>query len=148
MQKITRKFGILENFLYLCTMKREIDIEKIKQQLLEKKAKEEAERIERFNRLKPFETVDDIPEIPKVDDPRVYEEVIVKNLIRCGAIPKDKLEVGATYEGNCRNFEEARWDGKVFWGKRYKFGEWQDDKINHFEDDNGYDLFVPIKKVL
>ena len=148
MQKITRKFGILENFVYLCTMKHEVDIKKVKEKLLKEKAKRAADRVERFNRLKPFETVDDIPEIPKVDDPRIYKEVIVKNLIRCGAIPKDKLEVGATYEGNCRNFEEARWDGKVFWGKRYKFGEWQDDKINHFEDDNGYDLFVPIKKVL
>lgn len=134
--------------MYLCTMKRELDIEKVKQRLLEKKAKEKADRVERFNRLKPFKTVDDIPSIPRVDDPNIYKEVIVKNLIRCGAIPKDKLEVGATYEGNCRNFEEARWDGKVFWGKRYKFGKWEESKINHFEDDNGYDLFVPIKKVL
>ena len=28
---------------------------------------------------------------------------------------------------------------------RYKFG-WREDTINHFEDDNGYDLFVPIKE--
>lgn len=122
-------------------------LEEIKKQLLEKKAKEAADRIERFNRLEPFKTVDDIPDIPRVKDPQIYEEVIVKNLIRCGAIPKDKLEIGATYEGNCRNFEEATWDGNVFWGKRYKFGEWQDDKINHFQDDNGFDLFVPIKKI-
>jgi hypothetical protein len=128
-------------------MKRNIDIEKIKQQLIEKKAKEAADRIERFNRLKPFETVDDIPDIPRVKDPHIYEEVIVKNLIRCGAIPKDKLEVGVTYEGNCRNADKATWNGKQFEYKRYKFGEWQDDKINHFQDDNGYDLFVPIKKL-
>jgi hypothetical protein len=144
---IAKIFGYVGKFCYLCTMKNKVGIEKIKQQLIEKKAKEAADRIERFNRLKPFETVDDIPDIPRVKDPHIYEEVIVKNLIRCGAIPKDKLEVGATYEGNCRNFEEARWDGKVFWGKRYKFGEWQEDKINHFQDDNGYDLFVPIKKI-
>ena len=129
-------------------MKQKIDIEKIKQQLIEKKKKEAVERVERFNRLKPIESVDDIPSIPRVKDPNTYKEVIVKNLLRCGAIPKDKLEIGATYEGNCRNFEEARWDGKVFWGKRYKLGEWFDDKINHFEDDNGYDLFVPLKKSL
>lgn len=122
-------------------------LEKIKQELLEKKAKEEAERIERFNRLKPFKTVDDIPDIPIVKDPRVYEEVIVENLIRCGAIPKDKLEVGATYEGKCRNFKEALWNGTEFFGTRYKFGEWHIDHVNHFQDDNGYDLFVPIKKI-
>jgi hypothetical protein len=146
--KSAKKFGFLKKILYLCTMKHKVDIEEIKQRLVKEKEKRAAERVERFNRLKPFETVDDIPDIPKVNDPRIYEEVIVKNLIRCGAIPKDKLEVGATYEGNCRNFEQARWDGKVFWGKRYKFGEWREDKINHFQDDNGYDLFVPIKKVL
>ena len=128
-------------------MKCEFDIEKVKQRLLEQKAKEKADRIERFNRLKPFETIDDIPDIPRVNDPNIYKEVIVKNLIRCGAIPKDKLEVGATYEGTCRNADKATWNGKYFDYKRYKFGEWEDAKINHFQDDNGYDLFVPIKKV-
>ena len=121
--------------------KKSLEMTKLKMEM-------EAAMVDRFNNLKPFETVVDIPDIPKVNDPLIYEEVIVKNLIRCGAIPKDKLEIGATYEGNCRNFEQAKWDGKVFWGKRYKFGELIDDKINHFQDDNGYDLFVPIKKVL
>lgn len=123
-------------------------IDKKRLEMTRLKMEMEAAMVDRFSNLKPFETVDDIPDIPKVNDPLIYEEVIVKNLIRCGAIPKDKLEIGATYEGNCRNFEQAKWDGKVFWGKRYKFGELIDDKINHFQDDNGYDLFVPIKKVL
>lgn len=122
-------------------------LEKIKQELRERKAKEAIERIERFKNLKPFKTVDDIPSIPKVDNPHIYEELIVKNLIRCGAIPKDKLEIGATYKGDCRNANEATWNGKCFEYKRYKFGEWQDAKINHFQDDNGYDLFVPLKKI-
>lgn len=59
-------------------MKHKVDIEKIKQQLLKEKEKRAAEMVERFSRLKPFETVDDIPDIPKVNDPRIYEEVIVK----------------------------------------------------------------------
>lgn len=130
----------------LAEMLKHIDKEALEKTRL--KMEMEAAIVNKFSSLKPFETVDDIPDIPKVDDPLIYEEVIVKNLIRCGAIPKDKLEAGATYEGNCRNFEQAKWDGKIFWGKRYKFGEWIDDKINHFQDDNGYDLFVPIKKVL
>ena len=122
-------------------------LEDVKKKLLEEREQRKKDRIERWNKLKPFETVDDIPEIPILDDKTFYENVIVKNLIRCGAIPKDKLEVGATYEGTCRNADKAVWNGKCFDYKRYKFGEWEDAKINHFEDDNGYDLFVPIKKI-
>jgi hypothetical protein len=129
-------------------MKREFDIEKAKQKILKQKAEEKAKLIERWNNMKPFENVDDIPDIPIMETYEQYDEVIVKNLIRCGAIPIDQLEIGATYEGNCRNFEQAKWDGKVFWGKRYKFGEWHDDKINHFQTHTHYDVFVPIKKVL
>ena len=122
-------------------------LEDVKKKLLEEREQRKKDRIERWNKLKPFETVDDIPEIPILDDKALYENVIVKNLIRCGAIPKDKLEVGATYEGTCRNADKAVWNGKCFDYKRYKFGEWEDAKINHFQDDNGYDLFVPIKKI-
>jgi len=99
-----------------------------------------------FNRIKPFKTVDDIPDIPIVKDENFYNEVIVKNLIRCGAIPKDKLIVGKTYIGACRNSSEATWNGTNFDYKRYKFGMWFDDDINHFQDDDGNDLFVPIKE--
>ena len=122
-------------------------LEEVKKILLERKEKEKKDRIDRWNNMKPFKTVDDIPEIPILDDKKLYEELIIKNLIRCGAIPKEELEVGATYEGACRNADKATWNGKYFDYKRYKFGEWQDAKINHFQDDNGYDLFVPIKKV-
>lgn len=147
MLKFNEKFGYIIFFSYLCNVKEKMDIERIKQLLIEKKKKEDADEIEKFNRLNPFRTIDDIPSIPKIKDPRTYEEVVVKNLIRCGAISKDKLEIGAIYEGNCRNTDKATWNGKQFEYKRYKFGEWQDDKINHFQDDNGYDLFVPIKKL-
>ena len=122
-------------------------LEEIKKMLLEKKEEEKKNRINKWNNMKPFKTVDDIPDIPILDDKNLYEELIVKNLIRCGAIPKENLEVGATYEGTCRNADKATWNGKCFDYKRYKFGEWEDAKINHFQDDNGYDLFVPIKKV-
>jgi hypothetical protein len=30
---------------------------------------------------------------------------------------------------------------------RWKFGTSYVDSVNHFEDDDGYDLFVPIRKV-
>ena len=59
-------------------------------------AEEETKRqkiIEWANNLKPFNTVDDIPDIPIVDK-NIYDNYVVPNLIRCGAIPKDKLNVG------------------------------------------------------
>ena len=89
--------------------------------------------------------LDHIPE-PPVVCPEVYKDIIIPAFIRCGAIPKSQLEVGATYEGSCRNAHEAVWDGFQFEYTRYKFGSSFKEKINHFEDDNGYDLFVPIKK--
>ena len=113
---------------------------------------EDLERIkqERYKQLKnylqemkPF--TDFIPEVPKMQTPEDYEEYVVKNYIRCGAIPKKDLIVGKTYIGDCRNSSEATWNGKVFVYKRNKFGYIYEEKINHFEDDDGYDLFVPIK---
>ena len=100
--------------------------------------------INRFRNLVPFRTPDDIPSIPRVCN-QVYNEIIVPNLIRCGAIPKKDLIVGQTYIGDCRNSNEATWNGKVFEYIRYKFGTTFTDEINHFEDDDGYDLFVPIR---
>ena len=127
-----------------------------------RKAKEEQRRLTqeevakirewRFNRqleywrnLNREFTVETIPDIPKTS-PEVYNDIIIPALIRCGAIPKSQLEVGATYIGSCRNAGEAVWLGDKFEYQRYKFGNTFPEKINHFEDDNGYDLFVPIKK--
>ena len=121
-----------------------------KKAIIDKLKKEKAERmkkrIERFENMRPFRNVDDIPEIPIMDDKAQYENVVVKNLIRCGAIPKDKLVIGKTYIGKCRNANEAVWNGRHFEYKRFKFGYMMDDVINHFQDDNGYDLFVPIQE--
>ena len=99
-----------------------------------------------FYTMKPFNDIDDIPEIPLIADKKEYEDVVVKNLIRCGAIPKDKLEVGATYAGTCRNASKGVWNGEVFEIKRYKFGDIWNDTVDHFQDDKGYDVFVPLRK--
>lgn len=96
-------------------------------------------------KMKPFLKVEDIPTVPKMKSPEDYEEYVVKNYIRCGAIPKKDLIVGKTYIGDCRNATEAVWNGEVFIYTRTKFGHTYDEEINHFEDDDGYDLFVPIK---
>lgn len=62
-------------------------------------------------------------------------------------IPKKDLVVGKKYSGICRNTSEAVWNGKEFEYKRYKFGFIYDDTINHYEDDDGYDVFVPFEKI-
>lgn len=98
---------------------------------------------EYFNKLEKFTSVDDIPNIPKVDED-IYKRVVIPNLIRCGAIPKSELQIGKVYLGACRNTDKAMWVGDHFVYKRHKWGHEFDEKINHFEDDDGYDLFVPI----
>jgi hypothetical protein len=99
-----------------------------------------------FNNLPPFKCVDDIPDIPFFKDRELYINVIVKNLIRCGAIPKKDLKIGKTYQGSCRNTNKAIWNGTEFEYERYKFGYLYEDAVNHFEDDDGYDVFVPLKE--
>lgn len=119
----------------------------LRERLLAEKEYREEHWMDRWNNLKPFNDVDDIPDVPIVKNPEDYEKYVVQNLIRCGAIPKDQLEVGAEYEGSCRNATRATWNGKKFEYKRYKLGFWMDDAVNHFQDDDGYDVFVPIRKV-
>ena len=92
--------------------------------------------------MEPF--TDCVPSVPKMQTPEDYNEYVVKNYIRCGAIPKKDLIIGKTYVGDCRNASEATWNGKTFVYKRRKFNFEYVEEINHFEDDNGYDLFVPL----
>ena len=120
-------------------------------EIQEVKDKLKREKEERYNNVlnywkerKPFRDEDDIPPIPIVL-PKDYEEIIVPNIIRCGGIPKDKLIVGKTYIGDCRNATEAVWDGEKFTYMRTKFGSTYPETINHFQDDDGYDLFVPLR---
>ena len=122
-----------------------LELEKIKERLRKDKEERKANVLKHFETMHEFKCPDDIPELP-ITDKETWDNIIMPNLLRCGAIPKNKLEVGVTYIGTCRNTEEATWNGKCFDYKRYKFGDWFDDTINHFEDDDGYDLFVPIKK--
>lgn len=129
-------------------MEKAFDIGKIKEQLADEKANRMERLINRFNNMKPFTNVEDIPPVP-ITDADIYKDVIIPNLIRCGAIPKDKLEVGCTYEGHCRNAHTAVWkeNGK-FEYMRTKFGVTFPEKINHFQDDDGADVFVPIRKIV
>lgn len=103
--------------------------------------------IDFFESLEPFNTIDDIPDIPIVEK-EIHNDYIVPNLIRCGAIPKEKLIVGKCYEGSCRNASNAVWNGEKFTYRRTKFGYTYDEDINHFQDDDGFDLFVPLKEIV
>ena len=62
-------------------------------------------------------------------------------------IHKSELVIGQEYPGHCRNASKATWDGKKFHYERYKFGVTFDETINHYEDDYGMDVFVPIKEI-
>ena len=95
--------------------------------------------------MEPFNgDIKKIPAIPICSE-KEYQEIVIPNLIRCGAIPKKYLIEGRTYIGECRNASEAVWNGEVFIYQRHKFHLVYPEEINHFEDDDGSDLFVPIK---
>lgn len=125
-------------------MNKEITLQKVKDKLQKEKKERYKNILEYWKKRNPFKNEEDIPSIPIVL-PKDYEEVIVPNIIRCGGIPKDELVVGKTYIGNCRNATEAVWDGEKFTYMRTKFGNTYPETINHFQDDDGYDVFVPIK---
>ena len=63
-------------------------------------------------------------------------------------IPKKELVENSEYEGECRNAEKAVWNGEKFVYERCKFGSVFNEEINHFEDDNGYDVFVPMEVIV
>lgn len=119
-------------------------IEQVKQTLIRDKDERYEKTLERWKNRKKFKDEDDIPDIPIVL-PQDYRDIIIPNIIRCGGIPKKKLIVDRTYIGSCRNASEAVWNGEDFTYLRTKFGTTYREHINHFEDDNGHDLFIPIK---
>lgn len=81
--------------------------------------------------------------VPRSPTTFFYDEVYNKGVLR-----KDKLEIGKYYYGKCRNAKVAMWDGSVFVYMRDKWGTKYPEEINHLADDNGYDLFIPIKEVI
>ncbi|MCH5167355.1 MAG: hypothetical protein J1F35_05620 [Erysipelotrichales bacterium] len=107
--------------------------------------------IDFYNNLKPFDgNVNKIPDIPAVGEwftKEIYDEVVIPNLIRCGAISKKDLKIGQWYIGDTRNADKAMWNGKQFVYERCKWNSWFIDEVNHFEDENGYAFFVPIKEI-
>lgn len=120
-----------------------VDIEKIKE-MFENQEKEREQRQKEFWENLVIKDEDDIPHLPIP-----LTEWHCEKLFKAGAIRKKDLKDGKLYLGKCRNANKAKWDKKrnVFVYQRTKFGFTFPEDINHFEDDDGYDLFVPIKKL-
>jgi hypothetical protein len=116
----------------------------VKAKIEKEKADRKTAMIKYWNELKPFKTPDDVPAIPRVEE-KEYKEFYVPRLIAAGAIAKVDLIDGQCYVGDYRNARIGKWNAKenVFEHWRYKFG-FRLDTCNHFEDDNGFALFVPI----
>lgn len=82
----------------------------------------------------------------KHHDKRGFPEDILNAAVSEGMIPKSQLIDGQSYNGYCRNATEAIWhaDKNRFTYRRTKFTSVFDEDICHPEDDNGFDLFVPV----
>lgn len=99
---------------------------------------------EYYMNLQPFDgDPDKIPDLPNLPIDFLRSKVW-PYLIKAGAIPKKDLIVGKKYLGSCRNSSWATWDGKEFIYTRTKFGQSWEETINHFQDDDGSDVFIPI----
>lgn len=94
--------------------------------------------------MRKFKSYKDIPDFPGCSDKEAHKKAC-DEFIAAGALPKSALAAGAYYLGGCRNSSIAYWDGRIFHYWRRKFGSSFDETINHFEDDDGFDLFVPFK---
>ena len=99
---------------------------------------------EYWGNLPKIVTPNDVPELPRVDI-QEWKDFYVPKLIEAGAIGKDDLIEGQIYIGEHRRANVAKWNGKEFIYNREKFGNVYEDKCNHFEDDDGFALFVPIR---
>jgi len=97
-----------------------------------------------------------LPKIDKFDEDNIWVIKLPKpipgdlymELYRKGILPKKDLEKGKYYFGKCRNADAALWNGHVFIYMRTKFGHKFPEEINHLEDDDGFDLFVPLKEII
>ncbi len=98
-----------------------------------------------------FIKASDVPKLPVVSDRGITQEkwdyFYLPKLIEKGAIPKNLLENGRWYYGNFRNSNFGKWneEEQKFEHWRMKFG-WMWDTCEHFQDDRGYSVFVPIRE--
>jgi hypothetical protein len=80
--------------------------------------------------------------LPKPIPKELYDELFSKGILK-----KEQLKKNHYYYGTCRNSNIAQWNGEEFVYMRTKFGDIFPETINHLSDDNGYDLFIPLKEI-
>lgn len=80
--------------------------------------------------------------LPKPIPAELYKELFNKGIIR-----KKDLVIGKYYYGKCRNSRVAVWNGNTFVYMKHEFKFIFPENINHLEDDNGFDVFIPIEMV-
>lgn len=101
---------------------------------------------ELWDNLKHFDEPEDVPDIPIVEKEE-YETFYLPRLWEAGAIPENDLIDQQIYIGKHRRCRAARWNRQTnkfeYW--RNKFGTVFIDTCNHFENDDGFALFVPIR---
>jgi len=93
------------------------------------------------------------PEIEQFDEKTIYSiklpkpipYAIYNELYKKGIIAKKDLRKNTYYRGKCRNASVALWNGFEFIYVRTKFGSSFNEDIKHPEDDNEYDLFIPLR---
>jgi hypothetical protein len=100
---------------------------------------------EHLDNQKPFEYSYDVPRIPRYDRQEDMDQFIEK-LIKLGAIPLTNLEVDEWYYGNNRNATLGKWNGENFDHLNSSFNNYFWDTSEHFQNDNGFALFTPIRK--
>lgn len=81
--------------------------------------------------------------------PKPVDAAWLQGAEAAGLLPKSALKDGDYYLGRCRNARVARWDAGrgVFVYMREKFGSRFPEDIKHPEDDDGFDLFLPVAEV-
>ena len=109
---------------------------------LELKVLRETMEEEAWKNLKTFKDIYDIPKLPIP-----LTDFQINKLIECGAIPKKDLIIGQKYIGRYRVTDTATWGGTVFVYEKDNFGAIHLETCYHFEDDDGFALFVPLKKI-
>ena len=104
--------------------------------------------MEFWNNLPTFINITDVPPLPVGISQDEWKSFYVSKLIKAGAIPKSDLIDQEYYLGDHRRAVIAQWDSKLnkFKYNRTKFTSVFIDYCNHFEDDDGFALFVPIVK--
>jgi hypothetical protein len=95
---------------------------------------------EYWNSLGNFKTPSDVPRLPIP-----LTDFHILRLKDSGAIPKSHLVENQWYIGKHRCTTVAKWNGTKFSYIKEEFSFRFFDECNHFEDDDGYSLFVPLR---